>query len=155
MTIDDWLGQAIDLAVKNVGDRGGPFGAVVVRDGEVIGEGTNRVTATLDPTAHAEVMAIRDACRRTGEFALTGAVLYASCEPCPLCLAASLWARVDHVVFAATREDAAAAGFDDARFHRALTAAPEAWADTLEHRDHPQSDDPFAAWHADASRVPY
>ncbi|TXL61342.1 nucleoside deaminase [Aeromicrobium terrae] len=155
MTIDDWLGQAIDLAVKNVSDQGGPFGAVVVRDGEVIGEGTNRVTATLDPTAHAEVVAIRDACRRTGEFALTGAVLYASCEPCPLCLAASLWARVDHVVFAATREDAAAAGFDDARFHRALTAKPEAWADTLEHRDHPRSGDPFAAWHADASRVPY
>jgi guanine deaminase len=155
MTIDDWLGQAIDLAVKNVRDQGGPFGAVSVRDGEVIGEGTNRVTATLDPTAHAEVTAIRDACRRTGEFALTGATLYASCEPCPLCLAATLWARVDHVVFAATREDAAAAGFDDARFHAALTAAPEVWEDTLEHRDHPRTSEPFAAWHADDGRVPY
>lgn len=153
--IDDWLGQAIDLAVKNVADSGGPFGAVLVRDGEVIGEGTNRVTAMLDPTAHAEVMAIRDACRRTSEFALTGATLYASCEPCPLCLAASLWARVDHVVFAATRTDAAAAGFDDARFHRALSASPEVWADTLEHRAHPRSGEPFAAWQADDSRTPY
>jgi guanine deaminase len=155
MTHDDWLGQAIDLAVKNVGDHGGPFGAVIVRDGEVIGQGTNRVTATLDPTAHAEVMAIRDACRRTGEFALTGTVLYASCEPCPLCLAASLWAHVGHVVFAATRHDAAAAGFDDARFHDALTAVPQAWADTLEHRAHPRSSDPFDAWRDDESRIPY
>ena len=96
-----WLDRAVDLATANVARGGGPFGAVVVRDEVVIGEGANRVTADLDPTAHAEVVAIRAACLRVESFSLAGATLYASCEPCPLCLSASLWSRVDAVVHAA------------------------------------------------------
>ena len=99
----DWLRQAIDLAARNVGEGGGPFGAILVKDGQVVAEGVNRVTADLDPTAHAEVVAIRAACRTIGDFSLEGATLYASCEPCPLCLSAALWARLDAVVHAADR----------------------------------------------------
>jgi len=112
------LRHAVRVAVDNVAAEGGPFGAVVVTaDGRVF-EGVNRVTADLDPTAHAEVTAIRAACRALETFDLSGAELYASCEPCPMCLAASLWARLDAVHFAADRNDAAAAGFDDAAFYR-------------------------------------
>ena len=108
-----FLHQAIELAERSVDDGGGPFGAVIVRDGEVVGQGHNRVTLDLDPTAHAEVQAIRAACRRLGHFSLQGAVIYASCEPCPMCMAAIYWARLERVVFAASGEDAARAGFDD------------------------------------------
>lgn len=114
----DYLARAVDLATENVRDNGGPFGAVVVSaDGRVF-DGVNRVTANLDPSAHAEVTAIRNACQQLGTFDLTGAVLYTSCEPCPMCLATSLWARIDRVYFAADRHDAADAGFDDAVFYR-------------------------------------
>ncbi len=152
---EKWLERAIDLAIANVADGGGPFGAVVVLDGRVVGRGVNRVTEDLDPTAHAEVVSIRDACESTGRFALTGATLYASCEPCPLCLAASLWARVDRVVYAATRWDAEDAGFDDAVFHGAFSATPDAWAGKLEEQPHPRGGEPFAAWRANDARVAY
>lgn len=113
----EFLSRAVTLATANVADSGGPFGAVIVtRDGQTF-DGVNRVTAANDPTAHAEVSAIRNACAALGTFDLSGAVLYTSCEPCPMCLAASLWARVDRVVFAADRHDAAGAGFDDAAFY--------------------------------------
>jgi len=112
------LARAVAIATENVRNAGGPFGAIVVTaDGRVF-EGVNRVTANLDPTAHAEVSAIRAACQGTGSFDLSGATLYSSCEPCPMCLASSLWARIDSVHFAATRDDAADAGFDDAVFYR-------------------------------------
>ncbi|MFF2274678.1 nucleoside deaminase [Agromyces sp. NPDC058126] len=112
------LAQAVELATENVRNAGGPFGAIVVTaDGRSF-DGVNRVTANLDPTAHAEVTAIRAACLGIGDFDLSGATLYSSCEPCPMCLAAALWARLDRVVYAATRDDAADAGFDDARFYR-------------------------------------
>lgn len=114
----EYLARAVAIATENVRNAGGPFGAIVVTaDGRVF-EGVNRVTANLDPTAHAEVSAIRAACQGTGSFDLTGATLYTSCEPCPMCLASSLWARLDRVYFAATRDDAADAGFDDAVFYR-------------------------------------
>lgn len=118
MTADAaYLERAIELATSNVADKGGPFGAVIVTaDGQAF-DGVNRVTANNDPTAHAEVTAIRNACAALGTFDLTGAVLYSSCEPCPMCLASSLWARVSRVVFAADRHDAAKAGFDDAVFY--------------------------------------
>lgn len=117
-TAAEYLARAVDLATENVRSEGGPFGAIVVSaDGRVF-EGVNRVTANLDPSAHAEVTAIRNACQALGTFDLTGAVLYASCEPCPMCLATSLWARVEKVYFAADRHDAAGAGFDDAIFYR-------------------------------------
>lgn len=114
----EYLAHAVALATDNVRNAGGPFGAVVVAaDGRVF-EGVNRVTADLDPSAHAEVTAIRNACQGLGTFDLSGAVLYTSCEPCPMCLATSLWARIDRVYFAADRDDAADAGFDDAVFYR-------------------------------------
>ena len=94
--------------------KGGPFGAVVVRDGEIIGRGYNAVTSSNDPTAHAEIMAIREACRSLGSFRLSGCEIYTSCEPCPMCLAAIYWSRIDRVYYANSRGDAGAAGFDDA-----------------------------------------
>jgi guanine deaminase len=113
----EYLDKAIDLATENVRNGGGPFGAIVVTaDGREY-EGLNRVTANNDPTAHAEVTAIRTACAESGTFDLSGARLYSSCEPCPMCLASSLWARITHVYFAADRYDAADAGFDDAVFY--------------------------------------
>ena len=116
-----FLREAIRLSAERMAaNEGGPFGAVVVRDGEIIGRGWNRVTSTNDPTAHAEVVAIRDACARLRTFSLAGCELYASCEPCPLCLAASYWARVDRVYHAANRDDAAMAGFDDRAFYEEL-----------------------------------
>jgi tRNA(Arg) A34 adenosine deaminase TadA len=100
--------------------NGGPFGAIIVRDGAVIAEGWNRVTTANDPTAHAEVVAIRDACARLGTFSLEGATIYSSCEPCPMCLAAIYWARLDGLYFANSREDAAAIGFDDELLYREI-----------------------------------
>lgn len=106
--------EAIALSIENVGSGvGGPFGAVVVKDGVIIAWGKNRVTETLDPTAHAEVVAIREACKKLGHFQLEDCDLYASCEPCPMCLGAIYWARPQQIFFANTREDAAAIGFDD------------------------------------------
>ena len=110
-----FMEKAIALATENVvSGRGGPFGAVIVRDGEIVGTGANLVTATNDPTAHAEVMAIRNACAALGSFSLAGCEIYTSCEPCPMCLAAIYWSRCDAIYFGGTAEDAAAAGFDDA-----------------------------------------
>jgi guanine deaminase len=117
----EYLQQAIALARRGVEEgRGGPFGCVIVREGEVVGKGNNGVTSTNDPTAHAEIVAIRDACSRLGNFQLTGCVVYASCEPCPMCLGAIYWARPSRVVYAATRRQAAAAGFDDEFIYREI-----------------------------------
>lgn len=120
-----FLKLAIELAAqKSRSGRNGPFGALVVKGGRVIGRGWNRVVENADPTAHAEVVAIRQACRRLRTHILAGCTLYASCEPCPLCLATIYWARIDRVVFAAARTDAAAAGFDDARIYREVAKPP-------------------------------
>lgn len=121
-----FLRAAIELAAQHSQRRdGGPFGAVVVREGTVLSRGWNEVTSANDPTAHAEVMAIRAACRELSDFRLAGCVLYASCEPCPMCLAAAYWARIDRLVYAATRDDAAAVGFDDSRLYVELAQSPE------------------------------
>lgn len=122
MSIDPaFLREAIRLSRKNLQlNEGGPFGAIVVRKGEIIGRGWNRVTSTNDPTAHAEVVAIRDACAALHSFSLAGCEIYASCEPCPMCLAAIYWARLDRVIYAAERRDAAAIGFDDQFFYDEL-----------------------------------
>lgn len=111
----EFLRRAIALATENVrSGKGGPFGAVIVRDSEILGEGANAVTATNDPTAHAEVTAIRAAARSLGTFTLAGCELYTSCEPCPMCLAAAYWSRLDAIYYGACAADAARAGFDDA-----------------------------------------
>ncbi|MDP9291896.1 MAG: nucleoside deaminase [Verrucomicrobiota bacterium] len=110
-----WILEAIRLAREGLEKNlGGPFGAVVVFNGQIVGRGQNMVTSTNDPTAHAEVVAIRDACKRLGRFDLRGCEIYASCEPCPMCLASIYWARLDKVFYACTRADAADIGFDDA-----------------------------------------
>jgi tRNA(Arg) A34 adenosine deaminase TadA len=113
MTTNPFMSRAIALSLENVRSGGGPFGAVVVKDGQIIAEGTNRVTAANDPTAHAEIVAIREGCRVVGSFQLTGCEIYTSCEPCPMCVGAIYWARPAKVYFANTAEDAAAIGFDD------------------------------------------
>ena len=110
----EFLEAAIELARENVrSGKGGPFGSVVVKEGAIIGRGENRVTSSLDPSAHAEIVAIRDACQQQQSFSLAGTTIYASCQPCPMCLSAIYWSRIDRVVFAASGDDAAAAGFDD------------------------------------------
>ena len=113
--------EAINVAFEGMRQNGGgPFGAVVVRNGEIVGKGSNSVTATIDPTAHAEVVAIRDACKTLGSFQLDGCEIYTSCEPCPMCLGAIYWARPDKVYYACNKDDAANSGFDDAFIYKEL-----------------------------------
>lgn len=152
----DFLRRAIALSRTNMlAGEGGPFGAVVVRDGRVVGEGWNRVTSTNDPTAHAEVVAIRDACRHENAYQLAGATLYTSCEPCPMCLAAAYWARVERIVYAASREDAAVAGFDDAHIYGevALPIAERRLPMVCQLSDEARA--VFGEWVEKADRVPY
>ena len=132
-----------------------PVGAVVLDSGgAIIGRGHNRREANADPTAHAEILAIRAAARELGTADLSGSTLHASCEPCPMCLAAALWARVDRLVHAATRHDAADAGFDDAEFHHQLRTQHVTDL-VLEHAPHPARLTPFAAWEEQEDRIPY
>lgn len=120
-----YMRQAIEMAIENVrSGRGGPFAAVIVKDARLVAVATNEVTATNDPTAHAEIVAIRRACAELGSFQLTGCNLYATCEPCPMCLGAIYWARPARVFFAATRIDAAQAGFDDAFIYEQIVVPP-------------------------------
>lgn len=115
------MARAIQLSIDNVhSGRGGPFGAVVVKDDAIVAEGANRVTATNDPTAHAEVLAIREACRKLGVFYLPGCAIYTSCEPCPMCLAAIYWARISRIYFANAGADASQIGFDDSSIYREM-----------------------------------
>jgi guanine deaminase len=154
--LENFMHRAIALAVGNVtSGRGGPFGAVIVKDGNVLAEGTNLVTATFDPTAHAEIVAIREACRKLGDFQLTGCDLYTSCEPCPMCLGAIYWARPARVFYGASAADAAAAGFDDAfiydELRRAATRRKLAMTQLLP-REALQA---FHAWIAFSAKKPY
>ena len=147
--------EAIDLAVCNASEDGGPFGAVLVTaDGRRF-RGVNRVTADNDPTAHAEIVAIRTACREQGSFDLSGATLYSSCEPCPMCLSASLWARLAVVHFAADRYDAAAGGFDDAAFYDYFTTPEPERSLPVRPVRLEERTAPFAAWAANAERTDY
>lgn len=149
------LRRALALATESATSGGGPFGAVVVKDGAVIATGTNGVVAGCDPTAHAEVAAIRAACDALGTHVLTGCTLFSSCEPCPMCLGAIYWARLDRLVFAADRAAAAAAGFDDARLYDELPKEPAARSLATECRLGPEGHAPFEAWARNANRVAY
>jgi guanine deaminase len=150
-----WLDAVVSRATQNVADGGGPFAALVVRGDDIVAEGVNRVTRDLDPTAHAEVVAIRSACQAVGDFSLAGCVLVSSCEPCPLCLAASLWARVDEIVYAADRHDAARGGFDDLAFYDLFDTPRDKWALPVHKVDTPSASAPFDAWLAKPDRVDY
>lgn len=152
---EQWLHEAIALATANVHAGGGPFGAVVVQDGRLLAEGQNRVTRDMDPTAHAEVVAIRAACRDKGDFSLAGATLYTSCEPCPLCMSAALWARIDRVVYAADRHDAAKGGFDDREFYELFARDRSTWPTLVEGLVTPKGPEPFDTWLANSDRVEY
>ncbi|NHC15735.1 nucleoside deaminase [Motilibacter deserti] len=151
----EFLDAAVTLAVRNVADGGGPFGALVVSDGHVIAEGVNRVTRDNDPTAHAEVVAIRRACQQAGTYRLSGMTLYASCEPCPMCLAACLWARLDRVVYAADRHDAAGGGFSDLEFYELFTGNRDDSPTQVVSLALPRRTEPFEAWHTNTGRVAY
>ncbi|GAA1762628.1 nucleoside deaminase [Nocardioides hankookensis] len=155
MTDETWLAHALELAVANVAEGGGPFGAVIVRDGALLATGQNRVTRDNDPTAHAEVLAIRAACADLGDFSLAGCVLYTSCEPCPLCVSAALWARLDRVVYAADRDDAARGGFDDREFYELFARDRTTWPTLVHGNRHADSFAPFEAWLSKGDRVEY
>jgi tRNA(Arg) A34 adenosine deaminase TadA len=150
------LRRAIELAAENVRlARGGPFGALVVRDGVILAEGVNLVTHDHDPTAHAEIVAIRRATAQLKSFRLDGCTIYSSCEPCPMCLAAIYWARAARLVFAATREDAAAAGFDDAFLYEQLALEPGARRLPAVNLLREEAALPFNLWAQSAHRIRY
>lgn len=153
---DIFLERAIELARlgSQAGD-GGPFGAVIVRAGTIIGEGWNQVVTSHDPTAHAEVSAIRAACATVGHFHLPGSILYASSEPCPMCLAAAYWARVDRIVFANSRLEAAAIGFCDDDLYEELNRPHVTRRILMEHHPNAEALAVMAQWAADPTRVPY
>ena len=150
-----WLDHAVRLATENVAAGGGPFGALIVRGDELISTGITRVTRDYDPTAHAEVVAIRNACKRFGDFRLHDCVLVTSCEPCPLCLSAALWARVGQVVYAADRYDAAAAGFDELAFYELFETPRDAWSVPVQRVALDDAVAPFTAWSDNPARVEY
>jgi guanine deaminase len=150
-----WLDAVISRATANVAEGGGPFAALIVRGDDLVAEGVNRVTRDLDPTAHAEVVAIRRACQAVGSFNLSGCVLVSSCEPCPLCLSAALWARVDEIVFAADRHDAARGGFDDLAFYELFDTPRDEWSLQVGQVATPSATMPFDAWLAKPDRVDY
>ncbi len=148
--------RAIHLSLENVRfGRGGPFAAVVVKEGEIIGEGTNQVTSTNDPSAHAEVVAIRAACRRLQSFKLPGCRIYSSCEPCPMCLGLIYWAGLEKVYYANTKQDAAEIGFDDSRIYRELGLPQEQRALPMQQIDREQALEAFRDWQAKPDKIPY
>lgn len=148
--------RAIEIALENVrSGRGGPFGCVIAKGGDIIAEGANSVTATNDPTAHAEVVAIRNACRALQSFQLDGCELYTTCEPCPMCLGAIYWARPARVFYAGTAADAADAGFDDAFVYEEMKQAPSARRIPMLQMMREESLAVFSAWKAQPGKTPY
>ncbi len=148
--------RALELAYENVAkSNGGPFGCVIVKDGEVIAEGANQVTASNDPTAHAEVVAIRKACTALESFQLTGCDLYTSCEPCPMCLGAIYWARPDRVFFAASRKEAAAIGFDDEAIYEEIALDFNQRKIPFVHLQPATEKNPMSAWQESSARIEY
>ena len=155
MKNEDFMRQAIELAVDNVKCGGGPFGAVIVRDGKVVATGVNRVTANNDPTAHAEVSAIRAACTKLGTFDLSGCVIYTSCEPCPMCLGAIYWAHIDKIYYGANQHDAAAVDFDDSFIYRELELKPADRNKPVENILHDEALAPFSLWREKEDKIAY
>jgi tRNA(Arg) A34 adenosine deaminase TadA len=150
------LQRAVHLSQQRMqANLGGPFGAVIMRDGVILAEGWNEVTSTNDPTAHAEVTAIRRACAAVNDFSLQGATLYTSCEPCPMCLASAYWARISRIVYANTREEAAAIGFDDAFIYDEMPKAPHERLIKMVHLPREDAQAAFAAWAAKTDKIAY
>lgn len=151
-----WMETAVREAYENVRlAQGGPFGAIVVKDGKIIGTGRNLVTSLNDPTAHAEVQAIREACRHLGDFQLKGCTIYTSCEPCPMCIGAIYWARPDAVYYACTKEEAAGIGFDDQFIYEEIAKPMGQRFIPMEQIKTAESLLPFNAWRASSSKIEY
>ncbi len=151
-----FLQQAVDLAVENAkSGQGGPYGAIIVKDNRLIAASGNKVTSTIDPTAHAEVMAIRLACKELNDFQLPGCILYSSCEPCPMCLGAIYWARLAKVYFACSRHDAAAANFDDSFIYDEISVLPHQRRIAMLHLSLPDAMQPFNIWAEKIDKVLY
>lgn len=151
-----FMSRAIELAAENAGSvTGGPFGAVIVKDGEIVAAQSNKVTVDIDPTAHAEVNAIREACKVLGTFDLSGCVLYSSCEPCPMCLSAAYWAHIDKIYYAADRYDAAKVGFDDEFIYKELSLPISARRLGLEQIMPEDGLIPFVKWSENNEKIHY
>ena len=155
MQHEDFMRQAIALAVENVKNGGGPFGAVIVKDGKVVATGVNRVTSDNDPTAHAEVNAIRKACLQLGTFNLSGCVIYTSCEPCPMCFGAIYWAHIDKIFYGANQSDAASVNFDDSYIYCELELKPDERHKPAEIILSHEAQEPFNAWRENEDKVAY
>jgi guanine deaminase len=156
MTNQDFMQRALDIALERMrANKGGPFGAVIVRGGTILAEGWNEVTSSNDPTAHAEVVAIRAACAKLGTFNLSDCEIFASCEPCPMCLGAIYWARLHRLYFANTREEAAGIGFDDEFIYGQIPLPPAARSIPGINLRTPQAPVPFAEWAAKADKIKY
>jgi tRNA(Arg) A34 adenosine deaminase TadA len=154
--MQEFMRRAIALAMENVRTGGGgPFAAVIAKDGQIIAEGANRVTATNDPTAHAEVVAIREACQKLGDFQLTGCDLYTTCEPCPMCLGAIYWSRPARVYYACVAADAAAAGFDDAFIYEELNRTHADRRVPMQQLLREESLQIFSAWKQQGKKIFY
>ncbi|MEN8123976.1 MAG: nucleoside deaminase [Bacteroidota bacterium] len=148
--------EAIKLAIDGMqNNEGGPFGCVVVKDGEIIGKGNNRVTSTNDPTAHAEIIAIREACKNLDSFQLEGCTIYTSCEPCPMCLGAIYWARPDKVYFASNKSDAASIGFDDAFIYKEIDLDFSHRSIKFEQRNRNEALEAFKLWEEKEDKTKY
>jgi guanine deaminase len=151
-----FMARAIALSLENVrSGRGGPFAAVVVKDGKIIAEGVNQVTSTNDPTAHAEVVAIREACRKLADFELRDCDLYTSCEPCPMCLGAIYWARPARIYFGNTAEDAARIGFDDLLIYHETAKPPSQRQIPMIPLMREEAQEAFRAWQQKIDKTPY
>jgi guanine deaminase len=156
LMMQEFMRRAIALAMENVRTgAGGPFAAMIVKEGQVVAEGVNRVTATNDPTAHAEVVAIREACRKLGDFQLAGCDLYTTCEPCPMCLGAIYWARPARVFYACVAADATAVGFDDAFIYEELTRVPAERRVPMQQLLREESLAIFSLWQKQEKKTPY
>lgn len=156
MTKDiEFMRRAIALAETSIEKGGGPFGAVIVKDGQMVASGHNQVRIDQDPTAHAEVQAIREACRALGAFSLEGCTIYTSCEPCPMCLGAIYWARLDRLVYANSRDDAAAIGFDDRHIYEQLAKALDDQAIPVTRLLAEEAKATFDAWQRMDGKKPY
>lgn len=151
----EFMQAAIQLALDNINHGGGPFGAVIVKDGKIVGQGCNRVTDHLDPTAHAEVMAIRNTCKALDTFVLEGCEIYSSCEPCPMCLSAIYWAHIDRIYYACTKHDAAEAGFDDSFIYKQLELPADKRAIMAEEHDRTLSQAVFDKWMKKEDKIEY
>jgi guanine deaminase len=151
-----FMREAVNAALKGMNNNeGGPFGCVIVKDGKIVGKGNNKVTSTNDPTAHAEVTAIRDACKNLGSFQLDGCEIYTSCEPCPMCLGAIYWARPDKVYFGSNQQDAADIGFDDEFIYKEIPLPYEQRSIPFEQLGRDIALEPFQKWSEKEDKLEY